>query len=301
MPRETPLAPLHVSMGIMAYNEETIIGTLLRTIVHQRFDTCQLREIVVVASGCTDNTEKIVRRYMQQDARIKLLVQERREGKASAINLFLTSAPGEVIILESADTVPAEGTLEKLIAPFRDSNVGMTGARPIPINSKDSFVGFTVHLLWALHHRIALTKPKLGELIAFRNIIRTIPQDTAVDEASIEAIIKERSYELRYLPEAVVNNKGPENIKDFIKQRRRIAAGHLYVAQKQHFKVSTMSPLRILKALIQELSWHPQHITWTVGAIMLEVVGRALGFYDFYLKRENPYIWDIADSTKTWE
>jgi cellulose synthase/poly-beta-1,6-N-acetylglucosamine synthase-like glycosyltransferase len=288
-------------MGIMAYNEEVIIDFLLQAILEQTFHDADLQEIVVVASGCTDNTENVVRHYMQRDQRIKLLVQPRREGKASAINLFLENASGDIIIVESADTIPAEGTLEKLIVPFRDPKVGMTGARPIPINSKNSFIGFTVHLLWELHHKIALAKPKLGELVAFRNIIREIPKDTAVDEASIEAMIKERGYELRYISEAIVNNKGPENIRDFIKQRRRIAAGHLYVAKKQHFKVSTMSPLRIFKALFQELSWHPKEIVWTAGAIMLELVGRGLGFYDFYLKKENPYIWDIADSTKTWE
>ena len=290
-----------VSMGIMAYNEETIIGTLLQAAVRQKMSHGELREIVVVASGCTDNTEHIVRRYMQQDECIKLLVQEQREGKASAINLFLANAVGDVIILESADTVPADGTLDKLIAPFEDPRVGMTGARPTPIDSKDSFIGFSVHLLWALHHRIALERPKLGELVAFRKCIQAIPHDTAVDEASIEAMMKARGYELRYVADAIVQNKGPENVSDFLRQRRRIAAGHLYVAQQQNFVVSTMSPFRILKALIQEWSWHPRQIIWIAGAVLLELSGRLLGFYDFHLKKRNPYIWKIADSTKTWK
>jgi biofilm PGA synthesis N-glycosyltransferase PgaC len=125
----------------------------------------------------------------------------------------------------------------------------MTGARPIPVNRKDTFIGFTVHLMWALHHKIAIQTPKLGELVAFRNFVREIPKDTAVDEASIEAIMREAGYDLRYVPEAVVNNKGPETVRDFLKQRRRIAAGHKNLTRSQNYTVSTSSSLKILGVL----------------------------------------------------
>ncbi len=290
-----------VSIGIMAYNEEAMIGSLLQAILQQNFHHGQLQEIFVVASGCTDNTEHIVRHYMQKDNRITLLIQPQREGKASAINLFLSKACGDILILESADTVPATGTLDKLIAPFQHPIVGMTGARPVPVNPKDSFIGFTVHLMWTLHHKIAMHNPKLGELVAFRSVVREIPADTAVDEASIEAIVKEQGYELRYVSEALVKNKGPENIRDFIKQRRRICAGHLNLHQEQQYDVSTRDPMKIVNVLIPELSCNPKEMVWIAGAILLEVTGRLLGFYDFYLKKKNPYIWEIARSTKKWK
>ncbi len=289
-----------VSVGIMAYNEEAMIGSLLKAIIQQRCCHGRLHEIFVVTSGCTDNTENVVRRYMQKDQRIQLLIQSRREGKASAINLFLAKASGEILILESADTVPAEDTLEKLIAPFLDPKVGMTGARPIPVNPKDTFTGFTVHLMWTLHHKIALSAPKLGELVAFRNIVREIPKYTAVDEACLEAIIKDKGYDLRYVSDALVKNKGPDNVYDFIKQRRRIAVGHTYLCRDQKYDVSTHSPLTILKVLIPEIPPNPKGIAWTAGAVILEAIGRLLGLYDYVLRKKNPFIWDIASSTKRW-
>ena len=290
-----------VSMGIMAYNEEAIIGSLLEAVLQQKWRYGRLLEIVVVASGCTDKTEEIVRAYMETDERVHLLVQAKREGKASAINLFLAQASGEIIILESADTIPDDGTLDKLIAPFWAPQVGMTGAHPVPIDSDKNFIGFMVHLLWRLHHKIALGNPKLGELVAFRNILKSIPPDTAVDEASIEAMIQEKGYELRYVPEAIVRNKGPETLKDMIKQRRRIAAGHIYVKHTQHLTVSTSRPLDILKVLLPEFSWNLKENMWIARAVLLEAYCRALGTYDFYLKKKNPYIWEIADSTKRWK
>ena len=290
-----------VSVGIMAYNEEAMIGPLLKAIIQQHCRRNLLHEIFVVASGCTDNTENVVQHYMRNDRRIKLLIQSRREGKASAINLFLANASGDIIILESADTVPALDTFEKLITPFWDPKVGMTGARPIPVNSINTFIGFTVHLMWTLHHKIALSSPKLGELVAFRNIVGKIPECTAVDEACIEAIIREKGYNLHYVPDAIVKNKGPENVSDFIKQRRRIAVGHKYLRRDQKYNVSTHNPLKILKVLIPEISSNPKLIAWTAGAVVLEAIGRLLGYYDYFRKKENPYIWDIACSTKRWK
>lgn len=287
-----------LSLGVMAYNEEKNIGRLLNAVIEQKFCNDQLLEIFVVASGCTDRTAEIVQEFSHRDSRIKLLIQERREGKASAINLFLEHASGDIVLLESGDTIPDIGTFQLLVKPFYVENVGMTGAHPVPVNEEDTFVGFVVNLMWNLHHKVAMKTPKLGELVAFRNIVRAIPSDTAVDEASVEAIIRESGYELCYVPEAVVRNKGPENIKDFLKQRRRIAAGHKHLIQEKSYEVSTSNPLKILSFLLEEPPRGFKFTAWTVGAICLEAIGRFLGYYDFYIKKRNPYIWEIASSTK---
>jgi cellulose synthase/poly-beta-1,6-N-acetylglucosamine synthase-like glycosyltransferase len=286
------------SIGIMAYNEEANIGRLLDVLLKQRLSICAIKEIFVVASGCVDRTEDIVRDYMKLDERVKLLVQKKREGKASAINFFLSVTEGDVFILESGDTIPETDTIEKLVTPFLDPEVGMTGGRPLPVNSDDTFMGFTVHLLWKLHHRISLKHPKLGELVAFRNIVKEIPADTAVDEASIEAIITSAGYKLKYIEDAVVYNKGPGNVGDFLKQRRRIAAGHLYVRHTERYSVSTTSWKNVLVPFANEMRQGGKKLSWTVGAVFLELLGRTLGYYDFYIRKRNPFVWDIATSTK---
>ena len=83
---------LACSIGIMAYNEEANIGQLLKALVTQRMSAATLSEIVVVASGCTDGTQAIVKAWCRRDSRVRLLVQAGREGKASAINYFLMNA-----------------------------------------------------------------------------------------------------------------------------------------------------------------------------------------------------------------
>lgn len=290
-----------LSIGIMAYNEEGNIGRLLQTVLEEKPKNAVINEIIVISSGSTDKTNDKVREFEKIDSRIRLIVQEKREGKASAINLFLAEAAGDVLILESADTAPATNTVYKLVQPFIDPRVGMTGGRPVPRNRKDTFIGYTVHMMWSLHHKIALVTPKLGEMVAFRNIVEQIPLDTAVDEASIEAKVRKAGYELRYVSDAVVWNKGPENVKDFLTQRRRIAAGHLHLMKQDGYEVSTFDTKNIMRMLLREKYTGLKELIWTFGAIFLEGLGRGLGYYDFSVRKKNPFIWDIASSTKKWD
>ncbi len=71
---------LRCSVGVTAYNEETNIGPLLAALIDQHLHQVEIAEIIVVASACTDQTVPIVRTYMDLDARLKLIEQERREG-----------------------------------------------------------------------------------------------------------------------------------------------------------------------------------------------------------------------------
>jgi cellulose synthase/poly-beta-1,6-N-acetylglucosamine synthase-like glycosyltransferase len=257
-----------------------------------------IAEIIVVASGCTDRTEEIVRDYCRKDDRVRLLVQTKREGKSSAINLLLWNTSQEVVVLESADTLPGADTIEALVSPFADPSVGMTGGRPVPTNAPTSFMGFTAHLLWQLHHRISSHKPKMGELIAFRRYFRQIPHQSAVDEASIEPLIKGQGLELLYVPEAIVLNKGPETVGDFLKQRRRIFAGHIYVKGTLGYKVATMNGLRILPLFLQEMKLNWRYLLWGPAVILLECLARLMGAYYYIVRKKNPFVWPVAESTK---
>lgn len=289
------------TIGVTAHNEEANIGKLLQRLLDQRVATAEPRQILVVASGCTDNTESIVGDYVTREPRVRLLVQERREGKASAINLLLRQPVERVMVLCSADLLPAVDAVEKLVAPFADPDVGMTGGRPVPVNDPNTFMGFAAHLLWHLHHEInAGGGFKAGEMVAFRKVFERIPSHTAVDEASIEPIVRGQGYQVRYVADAVVANKGPDTVADFLRQRRRIYAGHLDVTALLGYSVSTMSGATILKALLRNLDRRPKQFLWTWGVVALEVTGRYLGRRD-YKNRRNHTVWEVATTTKELE
>ena len=289
--------PIRCSMGITAYNEAANIGRFLEAVASQRTVAATLVEIIVVASGCTDGTEAIVRSWTERDSRIRLLVQARREGKASAINRFLSEAQEKVLLVSSADLVPAEDTIERLVVPFADPEVAMTGCRPVPVNDPSCFMGFAAHLLWDLHHQTNLVDFKAGEMIGFRKIFERIPNHTAVDEASIEAVIRGQGYQVRYVETAITYNKGPDTVEDFLRQRRRIHAGHLALRATVGYRVATLSTMKVLGLALRNLDWRPRALAWTWAVAALEEYGRFLGKRD-YRRRRNHSIWEIAKTTK---
>jgi len=290
--------PIRASIGLMAHNEAANISKVLNALSEQKTARVEIDEILVISSGSTDGTDDIVEGWKRKDPRIRLIRQERREGKASAVNLFLQQARNDILVLESADTLPRPNTVELLVLPLADDRVGMTGAHPVPLNQSDTFLGGVVHLMWELHHRVALEAPKLGEMVAFKKNITLIPRNSAVDEASLEAAIREAGLELVYVPAAIVYNRGPENLRDFLVQRRRIQAGHLWLQVHSAHEVSTAGVKRIFRHLLRVTPQSPRGLLVALGAVVLEAVGRALGCLDFWVLKRNPFVWEVAQSTK---
>jgi poly-beta-1,6-N-acetyl-D-glucosamine synthase len=295
-PHATGLA---CSVGIMAYNEEANIGEAIRTILGQQLTSGYIAELIVVASGCEDRTAEIVAEIARADSRVRLIEQERREGKASAINLFISVARSPVLLMVSADVLVKDGTIDALLRHFEDPAVGMVGGHPIPVNSETTFLGHAVHLQWQLHDRIAREFPKLGEIVAFRNVVPSIPVDTPVDEISIQAVTTQLGYQLVYEPQAVVYNRGPTTIGDFLRQRRRIYAGHLRIRDQQRYSAAKMKASRVLRTVPGSGAFRtPRAAVWSLGTFGLEAAARALGHYD--VSRHRPqHVWAISTTTKS--
>ena len=288
---------IRCTVGVMAYNEERNIVQVLHALLNQRDGLCSIEEIIVVASGCTDRTVELAGRVAQTHPVVQVDVQPQRHGKAAAINRLMAIARCDVIVLVGADTLPDPTALGHLVQPFTDPSVGMTGARVVPLNDPRTFLGFTVQMLWQVHHSMALRWPKLGELVAFRKVIGELPANSATDEVALEAMFTALGYRLVYAPEAVVYNRGPETLDDYIIQRRRIFAGHLHIASAYHY-VAASVPLAHLLALVRDaVRLFPGRLPWTAGAVALECWGRALGVLDHMLGRSH-HIWRSAPSTK---
>ncbi len=291
--------PIRCSIGVTAYNEETNIAALLDALLTQHLHDVEISEIIVVASGCTDNTVPIVESYVAAYPLVKLHVQPKREGKTAAINLFLANATEDICVLESGDTLPHEDAVEHLVRMFEDANVGMTGAHKIPVNTPDHLAGLFTHLRLRLEHQLCLEIPRLGEMIAFRKVFERIPADVAMDEAFVEALVVQRGMQVRYAPNAIVYNTGPVSLSDFVMQRRRNHAGHLYLKSKYGYAVSSIQNTRVAKVALKEL-WGAIRLIYTLMLLgVLEGWARLLGWYDFAIKKDRHVVWDMAWSQKS--
>ena len=285
-------------MGVTAYNEEANIGQLLTALREQQLFRAEIVEIIVVASACEDGTEEIVRRHAAEDPRVQLISQDRREGKTSAINLFLKTAQCDICVLESGDTVPHASCVESMVSMFADPDIGMVGAQKVPVNASDQMIGYLSHLRLKMEHQLCLEIPRLGEMIAFRKVFDAIPPDVAMDEAFVEALSIQRGLQVRYAPDAVVYNMGPETLGDFVRQRRRNHAGHLYLKHKYGYRVSSLDSSRVVRIALGEV-WEALRVIYVLAVLAsIEAFSRALGSYDYYVRRDKHVVWDMAWTTK---
>ncbi|HSX10038.1 MAG TPA: glycosyltransferase family 2 protein [Candidatus Saccharimonadales bacterium] len=286
---------LSVSICVPAYNEGKNIENILQALVNQRTQHIHINKIVVVSSASTDETDSIVEHFTQEYSHIFLIRQPERKGKASAINAGLGIISDDVVVIESADTVPDPDCIEQLCIPFmKDKKLGMVGGAPHPINDKNTFLGYIIHSWWWFHRNI----PRFGEIIAYRNILSHIDTTTAVDEAFIQAKMVKMNYKVRHIDSAIVRNKGAETLGDLIKQRRRVMNGHARLYDEEHVKINNMTRSS-LHLLLFEYQLHSlKEACWLIGGILVEMFARVLGGYDYYIAKKNPFVWDIAKSTK---
>jgi glycosyltransferase involved in cell wall biosynthesis len=295
---------VNISVLVPAHNEASNIQTVLDSLLEQQTEIAKVIEIVVVASGCTDNTAELARALARGRPGMTVHVQERRAGKVAAINeyLKLRNPRAQIVVCCSADLRVAPDVIEQIAVCMRDNpRVGMVGARPVPDNDSTQIVGRMVKLLWEMHHRIAQVEPKMGELMAFRSdLIERVSELSVVDEASVEDIVRSKGYELAYLPDAVVTNHGPENWREYFEQRRRIARGHYWLDFAFGYQVATLDRGLLLRTAY-ELSREENRFgkAALAAAVATEVVARAAGFFDARILGGKHRTWKQLRSTKT--
>jgi len=299
--------PPQITVGICAYNEGKNIGKLLDNILNkQKFE--EDFEVIVVCSGCTDDTVEIVGNFQNQTSKVRLFVECERKGKASAINRIFSEAKGKVIIFVSADTLPNKDCFNNLLLKLKLPKVGIVCGNPSPINSKKPLVGKLVHLLWGFHDIVFRELNDAGlarhatEVFCIRKgIVEKIPEETINDDAYIALMTKKKGWLIKYQPTSHVTMCGPQTFHEYFYQRRRILVGHLQVK-----KITGESPQHLLYLLPQQpvqamrlffLFLRKNSLFTVLAFISVEFLIYSLAGLDFVRKKSYTK-WHFLNSTK---
>lgn len=279
-----------ISIGVPVHNESKNIGPLIESILAQK--DVDITEVIFIASGCTDGSVGIIEQYLKGNSTFRLIKEKERKGKAAAINLFLGRAKSDVCVVLSSDIVLEKDCLYYLVRPLRRKEAGMSGARAVPISGSNSFICLLNRTLWDINDRLSRIRPKLGEAIAFRNIIDKIPYDTAVDEASIEAFFVSNGYRLYYAEKALIRNRCPVDLKGLFLQRLRIFWGHIDVSSRTGYNVSSMALGPIAAAIVAGFKHNPRLLISLLFLCLLEIASRTAACYKYYIRKiPAPFIW----------
>lgn len=290
---------IEITVGICAYNEEDNIERSIRSVYEQDTDGIMINQVIVVSSGSTDRTDEIARSMLPEYDNLKLLSQKKREGKNSAINCLLENKDTEIVVLLNADNAFGDiDSLKNLIKPFSNSKVGIVGGRPIPTNDPNSIVGFASQMLWSMHHHLSIIYPKIGELVAFRDIGTHLPSNSQSDEDIIRMKLEEAGYVGAYAPDAIIKNRGPETVKDFIKQRTRVNIGERYMKKNYEYDIPTWDHKLLINAMfgsIKDAGFHPIKMFFTAS---LEIFSRLKAIAYVNADKGDMSAWDPVSTTK---
>ncbi len=125
-----------VTAVIPIRNEAAFIARTLDQVLDQDLTGVEL-EVIVVDGESTDGTQEIVKRYVDRDARVRLINNPLRLSSA-ARNLAIGLATGEfIVIIDGHCEIPSRRYFIDLVDAFTSSGADCLG-RPQPLNVTDA-------------------------------------------------------------------------------------------------------------------------------------------------------------------
>ena len=115
--------PSTVAIIIPSYDYADQVGRAIQSAVLQTY--IEVKDIVVVDDGSTDDTESVVKEWMEKDARVRYLPQQ-NQGVAIARNNGIASTDTKYVCCLDADDAIEPGFIERCVRELeRDNSLGL--------------------------------------------------------------------------------------------------------------------------------------------------------------------------------
>lgn len=217
-----------VSVIIPTYNEASTIDDKLRNTLALNYPPYKV-EIIVIDSASTDGTPDIA----EQFERVKVIRQEERRGKSSALAEVFKVVTGEVAVITDADAILDENVLNEALPYLADKSVGAVTGKQVLVNpnvtlsqkGEQSYRDF-FDVVRTLESRLDSTMIFNGPFMAFKcNVLEAPPSDSVADDTEMALRVIKKGYRALYIPEAIFYENIPLSNKSRIKQKERRAQG----------------------------------------------------------------------------
>ena len=113
-----------ISVILPVYNGEKYLAEAIESVLGQNFKNF---ELIVINDGSKDSSLSIVKRYMSQDSRIKLISRENR-GLIASLNEGISSAKGSFIARMDADDICLPTRFEEQLEFMENNNLDLCGS-----------------------------------------------------------------------------------------------------------------------------------------------------------------------------
>jgi len=220
-----------ITVLIAAFNEAAHIETTVRNKLEQEYPADKL-DIIVISDESDDGTDDIVNGIMAENGapRVRLIRQEPRAGKTSALNLAMPEAGGEIIVFSDANSLYAPDTLKNLVAPLADPKVGYVTGRMVYKAPDGSLTGEGCSAYMRYENNLRAWETDLGSIVGVdggvdamrRDIYRPMNPDQLPDFVQ-PLTVREQGYRVVYEPRALLYEDALTEADDEFRMRVRVS------------------------------------------------------------------------------
>jgi poly-beta-1,6-N-acetyl-D-glucosamine synthase len=294
------------SVGVCAAETTRGVGELLRTISQDAASSdVRLRSVIFVVSGCRQTEVEELRGMARANPVLDLVVEDKRQGKAEAVNKILERSKGEYVVFVNSDAHPEPGAIADLVRTIStEEKVGVVSAKPVP-RAGTGLSSELTNFMWEAHNECSLalnhqniSNHSSDELMAVRRkAVRRLPRGVVNDGAFLAGTSRKLGFTVRFSARARVGIETPSRVVDIIRQRRRILFGHAQVWKKTGAAPKTvesllmLDPLSGLKILSRTISRRPKYILVLPLAAVSEAVAAFLSIWDSLVGSDRHIIW----------
>jgi glycosyltransferase involved in cell wall biosynthesis len=216
----------NVSILISAHNEEESIQATIENKLALDYPRKRL-EIIVVSDGSTDRTEEIVERYAVSG--VKLIRQNPRAGKTSALNLAVPEAKGDILVFSDANSIWADDALRQMVRNFADPAVGYVTGRMIYTSADGNAIGDGCTAYMRYENFLRFLETRAGSVVGVdggidgirKNIYVPMRPDQLPDFVLPLAVLSQGK-RVVYEPAAVLREQALQGAEDEYRMRVRV-------------------------------------------------------------------------------
>jgi len=220
------------SILVPTYNEEAVIEKRIQNLRALRYPKDKY-EILVIDSGSSDATKRIVQRLCAESAapRTRLVCEDERMGKASAINCGSARAAGDIILVTDANSLFDENVLAELTPYFESAKIGGVGGRYVVSNAENPLPA-TEQFYWELETLLRTGESALdsaclfqGEINAWRKSLVQADPAMIGEDLDMSIAIRQQGYKVAFEPNAVCYEPSPISFREQLTQKKRRCLG----------------------------------------------------------------------------
>ena len=217
-----------VSVLVPAHNERESAAKTVRSLLEQDYP---ISEIIVVDDGSMDGTYESVLRF-STDPRVKVIRNDVRGGKASALQTALSMSSGEILVSCDSDSTFDRDAVRWLVQYFKDPRVGAVSGN-IKVRNRNATLATWMQ---AAEYEIAISVGRRvnasmdfltvvsGAFGAYRreDIVATGGWDPGIgDDSNATLKVRKRKKRIAFAWQAICLTDAPERWRILWRQRRR--------------------------------------------------------------------------------